>query len=68
MQRKYRVVLLSIVLITAGFVATMHPALAVNYGVFVTAILSAAGLYGGMNITNKHVLAKHGILPKEEIT
>lgn len=62
-DRKYKIALLSLALCTVCFLATgFIPALEENYGTFVMAIGMVLGLYGGANVGNKWVLAKHGVL------
>lgn len=62
-DRKYRIALLSLALCTLAFLATAYnDKLGTNYGTFVMAVGMVLGLYGGANVGNKWVLAKHGVL------
>jgi hypothetical protein len=66
-SRKYRIALVTMTLITLGFIATgFFITLAPQYDAFVMALLAGAGLYGGINVANKHVLGKHGVLSGNE--
>lgn len=68
-HRKLKVSLLSMFLITVGYVFTgFFSELNESYFTFVMGILAAAGIHHGANVTNKNVLGKHGILkPDEEL-
>ncbi len=62
-DRKYKVALLSLALCTICFVGTaFFEKLGDNYSTFVMAVGMVLGLYGGANVGNKWVLAKHGAL------
>lgn len=62
-DRKYKVALLSLALCTACYIGTgFFDGLKDNYGTFVMAVGMVLGLYGGANVGNKWVLAKHGVL------
>jgi hypothetical protein len=57
--RKYKVIQISLILITGGFLATaLFPALAASYGTFVMAVGAAAGLYQGGNVAETYVTGK----------
>lgn len=69
-DRKYKIALLSLALCTVCFIGTgFFEGLEENYGTFVMAVGMVLGLYGGANVGNKWVLAKHGVLkgPKGEV-
>ncbi len=69
-DRKYKIALLSLALCTVCFIGTgFFEGLQENYGTFVMAVGMVLGLYGGANVGNKWVLAKHGVLrgPKGEV-
>jgi hypothetical protein len=60
-DRKFRIAILSLALCTLCFGATaFSEALGDNFGTFVMAVGMVLGLYGGANVGNKWVLAKHG--------
>lgn len=58
-QRKWRLILLSMTLVTLGFALLASvPAIGPFYGTFVGAIVGLNAVYGGANVANKFVTGK----------
>lgn len=65
-SRKYKLALLALALITAGYIVThFSDRLKDSYMLFIGGIGTVLSLYGAANVSNKWVLAKHGVLPTD---
>ncbi len=68
-SRKYRIALLSLFLVTAGYLAThFSDRLKESYFHLIVGVETVLTLYGAANVGNKWVLAKNGVLVSQEVT
>ncbi len=66
-SRKYRLALLSLFLVTAGYGIThLSDRLKDSYMLFIGGVGTVLSLYGASNVGNKWVLGKSGALPAQQ--